>query len=47
VTHLFLSSDADLDSDAVIGVKPPLIVTPEESDGSYRIACQFGLEPLA
>jgi protocatechuate 3,4-dioxygenase beta subunit len=46
VTHLFLSGDAYLESDAVFGVKPSLIVTPEERDGSFRIAYRFGLEPL-
>jgi hydroxyquinol 1,2-dioxygenase len=46
VTHLFLSGDPYLDSDAVFGVKPSLIVIPEERDGSFRIAYQFGLEPL-
>jgi hypothetical protein len=46
VTHLFLSGDPYLDGDAVFGVKPSLIVTPEERDGSFRIAYQFGLEPL-
>jgi protocatechuate 3,4-dioxygenase beta subunit len=46
VTHLFLSGDAYLDSDAVFGVKPSLIVTPEERDGLHRIGYHFGLEPL-
>jgi hydroxyquinol 1,2-dioxygenase len=46
ITHLFISDDAYLDSDAVFGVKPSLIVTPEESDGSHRIVYHFGLEPL-
>jgi catechol 1,2-dioxygenase len=46
VTHLFLAGDAYLESDAVFGVKPSLIVTPEERDGSHRIAYHFGLEPL-
>jgi protocatechuate 3,4-dioxygenase beta subunit len=46
ITHLFISGDAYLDSDAVFGVKPSLIVTPEERDGSHRIAYHFGLEPL-
>lgn len=46
VTHLFLSGDSYLDSDAVFGVKPSLIVTPEERDDSYRILYHFGLEPL-
>src|SRR5882724_6134744 len=47
ITHLFLSGDAYLDSDAVFGVKPALIVTPEERDGSHRIVYHFGLERLA
>ena len=46
VTHLFLSGDAYLESDAVFGVKPSLIVTPEKRDGSHRIVYHFGLEPL-
>ncbi len=46
VTHLFLSGDAYLDSDAVFGVKPSLIVTPEERDGLHRIVYHFGLESL-
>jgi hydroxyquinol 1,2-dioxygenase len=46
VTHLFLSGDAYLDSDAVFGVKPSLIVTPEKHGGSLRIVYHFGLEPL-
>ena len=46
VTHLFLAGDAYLESDAVFGVKPSLIVAPEERDGSLRIVYHFGLEPL-
>jgi protocatechuate 3,4-dioxygenase beta subunit len=46
VTHLFLCGDPYLDSDAVFGVKPSLIVTPEERNGSHRIVYHFGLEPL-
>jgi hydroxyquinol 1,2-dioxygenase len=46
VTHLFLSGDPYLDSDAVFGVKPSLIVTPEERNGSHRIVYHFGLDPL-
>ena len=46
VTHLFLAGDAYLESDAVFGVKPSLIVTPEVRDGSFRIVYRFGLEPL-
>jgi protocatechuate 3,4-dioxygenase beta subunit len=46
VTHLFLSGDAYLESDAVFGVKPSLIVTPEQRDGSLRLVYHFGLEPL-
>ena len=41
-----LSGDAYLESDAVFGVKPSLIVTPEERDGSLRLVYHFGLEPL-
>ena len=47
VTHLFLSGDAYLDSDAVFGVKPSLIVTPEKRDDLFQIVYRFGLEPLA
>jgi len=46
VTHLFLSGDPYLDSDAVFGVKPSLIVTPQQRDGVFRIVYEFGLEPL-
>ena len=46
VTHLFLAGDAYLESDAVFGVKPSLIVAAEERDGSFRIVYHFGLEPL-
>jgi hypothetical protein len=46
VVRLFLSGDAYLECDAVFGVKPSLIVTPEERDGSHRIVYHFGLEPL-
>ncbi len=46
VTHLFLSGDTYLDSDAVFGVKPSLIVTPQQHDGLHRIVYHFGLEPL-
>jgi hypothetical protein len=31
---------------AVFGVKPALIVTPKEREGSHRIIYRFGLEPL-
>jgi catechol 1,2-dioxygenase len=46
ITHLFLAGDIYLDSDAVFGVKPSLIVTPEVRDGAFRIVYHFGLEPL-
>jgi protocatechuate 3,4-dioxygenase beta subunit len=45
VTHLFIARDAYLESDAVFGVKPSLIVTPEERDGMLRIRYRFGLQP--
>ena len=36
VTHLFIAGDPYLDSDAVFGVKPSLVVAPEE-DGAARL----------
>jgi catechol 1,2-dioxygenase len=46
-SHRTLSGDAYLHSDAVFGVKPSLIVTPEKRDDSFQIVYRFGLEPLA
>jgi protocatechuate 3,4-dioxygenase beta subunit len=52
VTHLFLSGDRYLDSDAVFGVKPSLIVTPERVETPERIGAtqtityDFGLARL-
>jgi protocatechuate 3,4-dioxygenase beta subunit len=43
VTHLFLAGDKYLQSDAVFGVKPSLIVKPERADGVQTITFDFGL----
>ena len=43
VTHLFLAGDDYLDSDAVFGVKPSLVVQPVPMDGSLTVAYDFGL----
>jgi protocatechuate 3,4-dioxygenase beta subunit len=43
VTHLFLAGDKYLESDAVFGVKPSLIVQPERSRGVQTIEYDFGL----
>ncbi len=43
VTHLFLKGDKYLDSDAVFGVKPSLVVQPVRQDGTLTIAHDFGL----
>ena len=47
VTHLFLAGDAYLDSDAVFGVKPSLIVTPQRIGDKTVIEYDFRLSPLA
>ncbi len=43
VTHLFLAGDKYLESDAVFGVKPSLVVQPVRRDGVLTIAYDFGL----
>jgi protocatechuate 3,4-dioxygenase beta subunit len=43
VTHLFLKGDKYLDSDAVFGVKPSLVVQPVRQDGTLTIAYDFTL----
>ena len=43
VTHLFLSGDEYLESDAVFGVKQSLVVTPVVQDGITKIVYDFGL----
>ena len=43
VTHLFLAGDKYLDSDAVFGVKPSLVVRPVRQDGMLTIVYDFGL----
>jgi protocatechuate 3,4-dioxygenase beta subunit len=43
VTHLFLSGDRYLESDAVFGVKPSLIVTPRRDAAAQTITFDFGL----
>lgn len=43
VTHLFLDGDQYLESDAVFGVKPSLIIRPKEIDGLGTVEYDFGL----
>ena len=43
VTHLFLKGDPYLESDAVFGVKPSLVVEPVRRDGISTITYDFGL----
>lgn len=43
VTHLFLEGDKYLESDAVFGVKPSLIVQPVRQDGTLTVTYDFGL----
>lgn len=43
VTHLFLKGDQYLESDAVFGVKPSLVVEPVRRDGISTITYDFGL----
>lgn len=44
VTHLFIAGDRHLENDAVFGVKPSLIVTPEaDQTGRLAIAANFAL----
>jgi hydroxyquinol 1,2-dioxygenase len=42
-THLFLDGDKYLESDAVFGVKPSLIIRPKEIDGLSTVEYDFGL----
>ena len=46
VTHLFIAGDPYLESDAVFGVKPSLIVRPEPVGGRLEIAYDFGLATM-
>jgi protocatechuate 3,4-dioxygenase beta subunit len=43
VTHLFLQGDKYLESDAVFGVKPSLIVQPVMQDQTLTVTYDFGL----
>jgi len=43
VTHLFIEGDEYLESDAVFGVKPSLVVRPEVKDGINTVEYFFGL----
>jgi catechol 1,2-dioxygenase len=43
VTHLFLQGDKYLESDAVFGVKPSLVVLPVRQDGTMTVTYEFGL----
>jgi protocatechuate 3,4-dioxygenase beta subunit len=43
VTHLFFEGDEYLESDAVFGVKPSLVVRPESKGGINRVEYDFGL----
>jgi hydroxyquinol 1,2-dioxygenase len=43
VTHLFIAGDKYLESDAVFGVKPSLIVHPELREGINTVEYNFGL----
>ncbi|HWS61385.1 MAG TPA: dioxygenase [Steroidobacteraceae bacterium] len=43
VTHLFLAGDKYLESDAVFGVKPSLIVRPERNNHVHMVKYDFGL----
>jgi catechol 1,2-dioxygenase len=43
ITHLFVAGDKYLDSDAVFGVKPSLIVKPKVDRGVQTITFDFGL----
>jgi catechol 1,2-dioxygenase len=43
VTHLFLEGDKYLESDAVFGVKPSLVVQPVRQDGTLTVTYDFGL----
>jgi catechol 1,2-dioxygenase len=43
VTHLFFEGDEFLESDAVFGVKPSLVVRPELRGGINTVEYAFGL----
>src|SRR6195256_7109776 len=43
VTHLFFEGDEFLESDAVFGVKPSLVVRPELKGGTSTVEYDFGL----
>jgi catechol 1,2-dioxygenase len=43
VTHLFFEGDEYLESDAVFGVKPSLVVRPESKEGINSVEYDFGL----
>src|SRR3984893_4328297 len=43
VTHLFFDGDEFLESDAVFGVKPSLVVRPELKEATYTVEYNFGL----
>jgi protocatechuate 3,4-dioxygenase beta subunit len=43
VTHLFLDGDKYLESDAVFGVKPSLIIRPRRIEGANTVEYDFGL----
>jgi catechol 1,2-dioxygenase len=43
VTHLFLEGDKYLESDAVFGVKPSLVVQPVRQDETLTVTYDFGL----
>jgi protocatechuate 3,4-dioxygenase beta subunit len=48
VTHLFIAGDPYLDSDAVFGVKPSLVVVPQaDASGAYTISYDFALATLS
>jgi len=47
VTHLFLQGDKYLESDAVFGVKPSLVVKPALRDGILTVTYDFGLASLS
>ena len=46
VTHLFLKGDKYLESDAVFGVKPSLVVTPVRQGDTMTVEYDFGLARL-
>jgi protocatechuate 3,4-dioxygenase beta subunit len=43
ITHLFFEGDKFLESDAVFGVKPSLVVRPELKGGINTVEYTFGL----